>query len=61
MNYYTFWATNNLIEGKWTELPQITPSQVKTARKMKKYFSGDLEKAISCFPDFGGVEKHYVS
>jgi radial spoke head protein 4A len=61
VNYHTFWTTNSPFEGKWTELPLITPAHVKTARKIKKYFSGNLEKTIDSFPAFEGLEKHYVN
>jgi hypothetical protein len=60
VNYHTFWVTNNLIEAEWIELPLITPEHIKTARKIKKYFSGRLEKPLSCEPLFNGVEKYYL-
>jgi hypothetical protein len=60
VNYFTFWVANNLISPEWIELPLITPQHVQTARKIKKYFSGHLEKPILSDPPFSGLEKHYL-
>jgi hypothetical protein len=38
----------------------VTPSQLKTARKIKYIFSGDLKKNILTNPIFSGTEAHLV-
>jgi radial spoke head protein 4A len=41
-------------------LPQITIEQVKTARQIKKMFTGDLNSEVKGYPKFDGLERHYV-
>jgi radial spoke head protein 4/6 len=60
VNYYTYWVANNLIFPEWIELPLITPQHLKTARKIKKHFSGHLDKPIKSDPAFDGLERHYL-
>lgn len=54
VNKWSYWASTNLT-GDWTELPIITPTQIKTARKIKYLFTGDLKKNILTNPIFNGT------
>ncbi|ESN94806.1 hypothetical protein HELRODRAFT_193795 [Helobdella robusta] len=44
----------------WVRLPNATPSQVVTAKKIKKYLTGDLEAPVHSNPLFPGREKHLL-
>jgi radial spoke head protein 4A len=46
--------------GDWAELPLITPEQLISARKVKYFFTGDLERDVITNPHFIGKEKHLV-
>lgn len=59
VNRTTFYVTNNLSE-KWVELPDIKPSEVKTSRKIRKLFTGNLNTKIITNPEFHGTEKQYL-
>jgi radial spoke head protein 4A len=58
-NKWNFYACNDL-SGDWTELPIITPTQLKVSRKIKHIFSGDLNRAVLTNPLFLGKESHLV-
>ncbi|KAG0603721.1 hypothetical protein M758_10G116300 [Ceratodon purpureus] len=42
------------------KLPPVTPLQVKTARQLKKYLTGDPEAEVSGYPPFPGIEMNYL-
>jgi radial spoke head protein 4A len=42
--------------GAFTKLPDTKPAYLMVATKIKKYFTGDLSKAIYSYPPFDGVE-----
>lgn len=42
------------------KLPPVTPLQVKTARQLKKYLTGDPEAEVSGYPPFPGIELNYL-
>ena len=44
----------------WTELPLVTPDQIKAARSIKYMFTGDLEKQVVTNPFFPGKEKNLL-
>lgn len=44
----------------WMELPIVTPKQIDVARKIRKFFTGDLESEIFSYPLFPGREKHFL-
>jgi hypothetical protein len=58
-NKWTFWAATELT-GDWTELPLITPAQLRTSRKIKHIFTGDLGRTVLSNPLFPGKESHLV-
>lgn len=59
VNKLYYWATTQL-SGDWTELPLITPSQLRVSRKIKVMFTGDLNRKIISNPHFLGKESHLV-
>jgi radial spoke head protein 4/6 len=59
VNKWNFYVCTELA-GEWTELPLITPSQLRTARRIKYVFTGDLNRAVLTNPLFPGKESHLV-
>ena len=59
VNKYTYFVTNSPF-SPWKRLPDLAPSHIETARKIKVLFSGDLERDIICNPFFFGKEKHLL-
>ncbi|OEH75656.1 radial spokehead family protein [Cyclospora cayetanensis] len=58
-NTYTYFVMHS--DGyKWVLLPDVLPSHIATARKIKKLFTGDLDRQIVSFPWFPGREKHLL-
>lgn len=60
VNYFTFWVSTNILGKEWSELPLIEPEHVKTARKIRVMFTGQLGQPILSYPAFKGEERHYV-
>ena len=54
VNKYTYFVTNDVVSSKWTQLPDLKPSQIKASRSVKVQFSGDLERKIYSNPFFFG-------
>ncbi|XP_006839968.1 PREDICTED: radial spoke head protein 4 homolog A isoform X2 [Chrysochloris asiatica] len=44
----------------WVKLPSVTPVQIVTARKIKKYFTGRLDAPVISYPPFPGNESNYL-
>ncbi len=59
VNKYSYYVTNSPFDP-WKRLPDLQPSHIEAARKIKVLFSGDLEKDIICNPFFFGKEKHLL-
>jgi radial spoke head protein 4A len=59
VNKYSYYVANHSLED-WIELPLITPEQLRTARKIKVLFTGDLEASCGQYPAFPGLEKHLL-
>eukprot|EP01063_Lacrimia_lanifica_P005814 TRINITY_DN1350_c0_g1_i1.p1 TRINITY_DN1350_c0_g1~~TRINITY_DN1350_c0_g1_i1.p1 ORF type:complete len:554 (+),score=249.82 TRINITY_DN1350_c0_g1_i1:75-1736(+) len=57
-NKYQYWVTTDLCT--WTKLPDVQPIHIQYARYIKKYFTGDLQAAVSCHPPFPGLEQDYL-
>merc|ERR1712193_59772 len=54
-NKYVYFVCNE--PGKpWTKLPAVTPAQIVCSRKIKKFFTGNLEAAVVSYPPFPGNE-----
>lgn len=58
-NRFVYYACNEL-NGSWTQLPDVKPDEILMARKITKYFTGNLEASLDCFPNFLGLEKNYL-
>eukprot|EP01028_Stygiella_incarcerata_P012852 TRINITY_DN80530_c0_g1_i1.p1 TRINITY_DN80530_c0_g1~~TRINITY_DN80530_c0_g1_i1.p1 ORF type:complete len:545 (-),score=197.67 TRINITY_DN80530_c0_g1_i1:113-1507(-) len=58
-NTYTYWVCN-FIGQDWIPLPDVTPAQIVVSRKIKKLFSGNLNKKMSTYPPFPGREMEYL-
>jgi len=56
INQFTYWVTDSSF-SPWVELPDITPDQLKVARKVRKLFTGNLNAPIISNPHFPGKEK----
>ena len=59
INKYTYWVSHSSF-SEWKKLPDISPSDMAAARKIKVLFTGDLERTIFTNPFFFGKEKHYL-
>ncbi|XP_043918418.1 radial spoke head protein 6 homolog A-like [Protopterus annectens] len=58
-NKYTYFVCNE--PGKpWVKLPHVTPGQIVAARKIKKFFTGNLDTPIVSYPPFPGNEANYL-
>lgn len=58
-NRFSYWVCTKPHKD-WTALPNCKPEHIIMARKIKKYFTGDLEAPINCYPEYPGLEKHYL-
>ncbi|CAN0129118.1 unnamed protein product [Pylaiella littoralis] len=54
-NRYTYWVTRTA-GREWKELPPVNQAQITAARKIKRYFTGDLEAPVPGYPPFPGTE-----
>lgn len=59
LNRKTYFVCNILGE-KWIELPPVTCAQICATRKIKKYFTGNLNAEVDAWPTFPGTEKNYL-
>ena len=59
VNMFTYWVTDSAF-GSWTELPDVTPTQLKVARKIRKLFTGNLNAPVVSNPHFPGKEKELL-
>jgi len=59
LNACVYFVANDLSE-EFVQLPDVTPAAVIASRSIKKYFTGDLEAPVTCFPPFPGVEKDFL-
>lgn len=61
LSFFGFNQWTLVMLGDWVELPIVTPEQLIQARKVKYFFTGDLEQKVITNPHFVGLEKHLVS
>lgn len=54
-----YWACNSPLDG-WTQLPDLSPSDIQAAREIKVFFTGDLERKIITNPFFFKREKNFL-
>ncbi|XP_067875153.1 radial spoke head protein 6 homolog A isoform X2 [Heterodontus francisci] len=58
-NRYTYFVCSEAAKP-WTKLPPVTPAQLTVARKIKKFFTGNLEAPVISYPPFPGNEMNYL-
>ncbi|GCB80411.1 radial spoke head protein 4 homolog A [Scyliorhinus torazame] len=58
-NKYTYFACSEPAKP-WVKLPPVTPAQITIARKIKKFFTGNLEASVISYPPFPGNEMNYL-
>jgi len=56
-NKYTYFVTNDLVSQEWTKLPNIKPSEIVAARRIKKLVSGTTTAKVVSHPPFPGAEE----
>ncbi|XP_056132818.1 radial spoke head protein 4 homolog A [Lampris incognitus] len=44
----------------WVKLPSVTPVQINTARRIRKFFTGRLDAPVNSNPPFPGNEANYL-
>lgn len=54
-NAYSYFVCNRP-GGPISKLPQVTPEQIRAARKIKQHFTGNLDADVSSFVPFPGKE-----
>ncbi|CAG9803440.1 unnamed protein product [Chironomus riparius] len=59
VNRCVYYVCTNLYE-EWIELPLATPHQINVSRRIKKYFTGNLDAEIPSHPTFPGTERNYL-
>ena len=59
VNIFTYWVTDSAFNS-WTELPDITPAQLKVSRLIRKLLTGNLNAPVISNPHFPGKEKELL-
>ena len=52
VNENAYWVCNSPDENKWVALPDLMPSDISIARKVKFNFTGDLDRRVFTNPFF---------
>lgn len=55
-NKYTYYVANS-VEGVFTQLPDVSPEQIKASRNLKRMFTGDLDTIVGGHPPFPGAKE----
>ncbi|KAJ3298750.1 Radial spoke head protein 4 A [Borealophlyctis nickersoniae] len=59
VNKYVYYVCN-YAGGEWTRLPDVIPEKLQACRRIRKYFTGDLNTKIVSYPPFDGTEAQYL-
>lgn len=59
INKFNYFVATDLT-GDWVELPIVNPDQLRTSRKIKYMFTGDLNRDVISNPNFNGKEMHLL-
>lgn len=54
--YYTC----HFVGDEFIRLPDVNPSQIKAARNIRRFLTGNLESEVSAYPPFPGKEAEYL-
>ena len=57
-NKYTYYVLQN--DGSVTVLPHVTEEQIKCARQVKRFLTGNLNVSVAAYPAFPGSEANFV-
>ncbi|ORX86769.1 hypothetical protein BCR32DRAFT_324838 [Anaeromyces robustus] len=59
INKYMYYVCN-YVGGPWYKLADVIPEKLQISRKIRKYFTGDLNHEIISYPPFEGSEAQYL-
>jgi len=59
INKYVYYVCN-YVGGPWYKLADVIPEKLQLSRKIRKYFTGDLNHEIISYPPFQGSEAQYL-
>mmetsp|Transcript_7086 Transcript_7086/g.12959 ORF Transcript_7086/g.12959 Transcript_7086/m.12959 type:complete len:468 (-) Transcript_7086:31-1434(-) len=59
VNSLTYWVSDSAFQ-EWTELPDVTPDQLRVSRLIKKILTGRLDAEVKSYPPFPGKERHLL-
>jgi radial spoke head protein 4A len=58
-NRFTYWASNG-VGSEFIRLPCVSASEIRSARQLRRFFTGDLEADVLGHPPFRGKEKNFL-
>jgi radial spoke head protein 4A len=58
-NTFVYFVTNSPLQP-WVQLPDIKPTQINTARRIRQVFTGNINNKIYTNPFFFDTEKVYL-
>ena len=58
-NKYMYYVTATC-GSPFTLLDDVTPAQIRAARRISKLFTGDLDAPVAAYAPFPGRERHYL-
>lgn len=59
-NKYSYWVTQNIEQGQWTKLPNVTMEQVVKVRLFRRLLTGNLDADVPSYPPFPGTERNLL-
>lgn len=61
-NKYAYWVSQAVESpaSGWVRLPNVTMAQVVTARKFRRFLTGNLAAPVPSYPPFPGQERHLL-
>ncbi|KAJ3101101.1 Radial spoke head protein 4 A [Phlyctochytrium bullatum] len=59
VNKYVYYVCT-YVGGPWTRLPEVIPEKLQAARRIRKYFTGNLNHQVISYPAFEGTEAQYL-
>ncbi|KND01845.1 uncharacterized protein SPPG_03635 [Spizellomyces punctatus DAOM BR117] len=59
VNKYVYYVCN-YAGGPWTRLPDVIPEKLQASRRIRKFFTGDLNHKIVSYPPFNDTEAQYL-
>lgn len=59
LNEFMYFVSNDIL-ADWIQLPIVTPDQIKLARQMRRFLTGDLKAPVLGYPRFPYPEECYL-